>query len=246
MPFDQIDDQRDREHGITHSLDLSVADHDSAQALQKAGDCLGGNSWRPEREVQKAQEADLRVVVHLEYRDGSRGFTRLDDLRFEQLVQLLVELRAIESVILQEKEEAFEGEHLTREPMRVIQACQEEISQEERLIEVGKDQLRQVGQGALDHFLLSRHLCQDQKPCLLVYTFELLRRHLSQTVNNLLFLIFLHIALFLRSVKEDGLQDFNAFIRQNGHRVHHDIVSFVQFQLIELALQRLQEKQTSI
>ena len=95
MPFDQIDDQRDREHGITHSLDLSVADHDSAQALQKAGDCLGGNSWRPEREVQKAQEADLCVVVHLEYRDGSRGFTRLDDLRFEQLVQLLVELRAI-------------------------------------------------------------------------------------------------------------------------------------------------------
>ena len=149
-------------------------------------------------------------------------------------------------MILQEKEEAFEGEHLTREPVRVIQACQEEISKKERLIEVRKDQLRQVRQGALDHFLLFRHLCQDQKPCLLVYSFELLRRHLSQTVNNLLFFIFLHIALFLRSVKEDCLQDFSAFIRQNGHRVHHDIVSFFQSQLIELALQRLQEEQTSI
>ena len=100
MPFDQIDDQRDREHGIAYSLDLPMADHHSAQALQKAGDCLRGNGWRPKREVQKAQEADLRVAVHLEYRDCSRGFTRYDDLRFEQLVELLVELGAIKSVIL--------------------------------------------------------------------------------------------------------------------------------------------------
>ena len=81
-----------------------MADHDSAQALQKTGNCLGGNSRCPEREVQKAQEADLRVAVHLEYRDGSCGFARFNDLRFEQLVELLVKLWAVKSVVLQEKE----------------------------------------------------------------------------------------------------------------------------------------------
>ena len=55
-------------------------------------------------------------------------FLWLDHLGFEQLVQFVVIFRAVKTVLVKEKEQAFQGQYLVLQAVGMIQACQKEIS----------------------------------------------------------------------------------------------------------------------